>query len=222
MKNANLTPSVRMTPERFAGLWETHTLATRQSDSRAVYDELWCRYCEGHRRYHTTAHIDYCLAQLDLAEHLMGDADAVEMAIWFHDVIYDPGASDNEHQSAEWFVELAEGYLDPAFVDRVRKLILATIPGRFPQSLDEEFVVDIDLSSFASPWPLFKRDSLALREEFTHLTDKSFFAAQLEFYQSLLERPGLYFTPFFHERMEYTAIQNIRRYMKELSTKGDI
>jgi signal-transduction protein with cAMP-binding, CBS, and nucleotidyltransferase domain len=44
-----------------------------------------------------------CLAQLDLAKHLLKDADAVEMALWFHDLIYDPCAPDKESKSAERF-----------------------------------------------------------------------------------------------------------------------
>lgn len=222
MNNENVFRVARMTQERFARLWETQTLATCQTNSRDVYDELWHRYCEGHRRYHTPAHIDYCLAQLDLAKHLMGDANAVEMAIWFHDVIYNPSASDNERQSAERFIEFAEGCLDPVCVDRVRNLILATIPGRSPRDPDEKFVVDIDLTSFALPWPQFKRDCRALREEFAHLTDRSFYAEQLKFHQSLLARPTLYSTLFFHERLERTAVENIRRYMEELRAEGNI
>ena len=220
MNDENTMPVVRMARERFTELWKAHTLAACQPDSGDVYGVLWIRYNEDHRHYHTPAHIDFCLAQFDLARHQIDDADAVEMAIWFHDLIYDPGALDNEQQSAERFVQLAKGYLDPVFVESVCKLIVATIPGRTPEGQDEEFVVDIDFSSFASPWHEFKRDCRALRDECVHLTDASFHAAQMKFYQSLLARSSLFYTPFFRERMEQTAIENIGRYMEELRAKG--
>jgi predicted metal-dependent HD superfamily phosphohydrolase len=210
-----------MTRERFAELWDKHLLPTRPSDSDAVYDELWRRYAEDHRRYHTPAHIDFCLAQLDLAKHLMEDTDAVEMALWFHDLIYNPSAPDNELKSAQRFVELAMARLDPVFVENVRQLILATIPGRSPERPDEKLVVDIDLSSFAVPWWEFKRDSRFVREEFGYLPDRSFYAAQLKLHRSLLDRPTFYFTEFFRERLERAARKNIKRYTEALRAKGD-
>ena len=210
-----------MTRKRFSELWNRHLFAGHSPESDAVYDEVWCRYSEDHRRYHSPVHIGFCLAQLDLAKHLMKDADAVEMALWFHDLIYEPGALDNERRSAQRFIELALARLRPVFVDDVQKLILATIPGRSPERRDEKYMVDIDLSSFALPWPAFKRDSRLVREEFAQLPDRAFYAAHLQFLQLLLDRPRFYFTDFFRERMERAAIRNVKRYVEELRAKGD-
>ena len=62
-------------------------------------------YSEPHRHYHTTAHIDACLAELDLAGDLASDRGEVEVALWFHDAIYRSWRHDNEQRSADLAAE---------------------------------------------------------------------------------------------------------------------
>ena len=53
--------------------------------------------------YHNLAHIDQTFAAVDLLRHSAVpplDLDGIFVALWFHDIIYDPRAADNEEQSA--------------------------------------------------------------------------------------------------------------------------
>src|SRR4051812_20768490 len=52
------------------------------------------------RHYHTLTHIVACLDELDVVRPLCRDADAVETALWYHDLVYDPSRADNEERSA--------------------------------------------------------------------------------------------------------------------------
>ncbi|MBL7570773.1 hypothetical protein, partial [Escherichia coli] len=58
------------------------------------------RYAEPHRAYHGQAHIDALLRGLVNEARHVGNGAAVELAIWYHDAIYDPAAADNEARSA--------------------------------------------------------------------------------------------------------------------------
>lgn len=58
-------------------------------------------YSEPHRHYHNFHHIADSLAEFDRARHLAREPLAVELAIWFHDTVYDTRAGNNEEQSAE-------------------------------------------------------------------------------------------------------------------------
>ena len=62
-----------------------------------VWPNLSRHYAEPHRHYHTLTHIFRCLRQLDAAKSLIEAPDAVEIAVWFHDVVHDPEACDNEN-----------------------------------------------------------------------------------------------------------------------------
>jgi predicted metal-dependent HD superfamily phosphohydrolase len=217
---SGLAGSRGMAKRRFQALWNRCLLAGAASDGVAVYQELEKRYSESHRYYHTPHHIRHCLREFDLAAELMDDADAVEMGLWFHDAIYDPRASDNELKSAELFTLRADDHMNADFRRRVYELILITIHPEQPRSLDQEFMVDIDLSSFGLPWPAFRRDSNAVRNEYVHVPDKQFYPAQIRFLRSLLARPSFFFTEFFRNRYEQTAKDNITRHIDELTALG--
>ena len=188
----------------------------------AVFDELDALYREPHRRYHTTAHIVHCLHCFDLAADRMDEPDAVEMALWFHDAIYDVPTEKNESRSAELFAVKAGGRGEERFRSKVHRLIMVTTHDGPPETLDESFMVDIDLSSFGLPWEEFLRDSLAVREEFLHVPNAEFYPRHRKFVESLAARPAFCFTEFFRERHEARARENIERLFARIETQGQM
>src|SRR5688572_30626746 len=95
---------------RFGGPWYSTT----------VFENLGSEYSGPHRAYHNATHIEDCLRQFDPARHLAERPDEVEAAIWFHDAVYDPKASDNEEQSARWAIEtLKAGNVAPEVLRRI-------------------------------------------------------------------------------------------------------
>lgn len=203
-----------MDQDRFIALWSRCCGERDAADS--VFRELETRYGEPHRRYHTGEHIEHCLRQFDLAQDVIEDPDAVELALWFHDLQYDPDASDNEQASAEIFRESAFGFMDESLIDQIYRLIMATIHNSPPQLPDEQYVVDIDLSSFGLPWDEFYSDTRNVRGEFPALSDKEFAQKNGGFLQSLLDRPSIYSTQFFRDRLESTARENMRKQIARL------
>jgi len=150
----------------------------------------------------------------------MDDVDAVELALWFHDVIYHAGADDNEQRSADYFSQQAKGAMAGALRQKVMDLIMATTHKDLPETRDECFVVDIDLSSFGLPWEAFCRDSEAVRSEFAHISDAEFYPNHQAFMQHLLKREYFCFTEFFRDRHEAQAQQNIARLLEEQHRQG--
>lgn len=211
---------MRLTEERFVALWQRSLLSGKQTDPQSLYRDLMQRYSESHRYYHTWGHIDHCLGLFDLAYGQMDDPDAVEMALWFHDSIYDLHAKDNERKSADLFTGYAIGVLEPAFVQKVCKLILITQHLAPPSSLDEQYIVDIDLSSFGLPEKEFKQDSEAVRQEYAHIPDESYYSGRTRFMQSLADRSTVYHTDFFRTRYESTAQQNLQRALTTMHEQG--
>ncbi|MCA1633038.1 MAG: hypothetical protein LC802_04780 [Acidobacteria bacterium] len=84
------------------------------------------RYSERSRFYHNLHHIAEMLRLLD---SLVGaqDIEAVSVAAWFHDAVYDTWKSDNEERSADLASQaLGELWARAETVAEVRQLILAT------------------------------------------------------------------------------------------------
>ncbi len=205
-----------MNSERFSSLWRRCMVAGAEFDTARAFDELVRLYDGAHRFYHAKSHIEHCLTQMDAGAEAMGGNDAVEMALWYHDAIYDPRSSDNEQRSAELFKKRARAVVTADFCETVCRLIDVTTHKNLPVADDEKFVVDVDLSGFGMPWPAFNDDSTRVRREYSHLSDEQYVAGQRRFLQSLLDRKSVYSTDFYRERYETVARANIARQLAAL------
>ncbi|MFP8967456.1 hypothetical protein ACKC9G_12810 [Pokkaliibacter sp. CJK22405] len=207
-----------MNKERFLSLWE-RTLATGETSAEAAFALLERLYAETGRHYHNGCHIKHCLLWLDRYRSHAENADAIELALWFHDAVYQFDARDNEQKSAELFMHFTAG-ADEAFRQHVYELILATTHRESPANIDQALIMDIDLSSFALPWHPFIKDSMKCRKEKPFLTDPEFFERQICFWQSLLARPAFFFSPVFFQEHEHQARQNVRKLLELMVERG--
>ena len=201
-----------MDQRRFEELWERCVGAGGED----AFRRLEALYGEPHRHYHDQTHIVHCLRQFDLAHALTPDPDAVEMALWFHDAIYevpDGPSPDNERRSAELFLITAAGRGSAQFRSDVYRLIMITAHRKTPVILDECYIVDIDLSGFGIDWPGFMRDNRNVRAEQPDRPESEYYAKEEAFLRSLLDRPTVFRTEFFRERHERRARENIERYL---------
>ena len=173
------------------------------------FDQLNAAYAESARAYHTAQHIDECLQLLDsVASQLQSPVD-VELAIWLHDVVYDPQAKDNETRSAgvamEWLKDLPQ-----ARKDRLRQLILATqhhLPT--PDDRDSQALLDIDLAILAAPPARFAQYSDQVRTEYGFVPEPLYQTKRAEFMHAMAQRPQLYFHPALAPRLEPLARRNL-------------
>ena len=169
-----------------------------------------CRY------YHNQNHIAHCLSEFDSTARLIRDKDAVEMAIWFHDIILEPAEADNEKRSAALFRTLSTGCLTNELIEKVYEFILATAHRHTPRNTDESFLLDIDLSSLGSPWEQFLKNTSDVIEEYGNSSNEEMSCPNLKFLMKLLEKERIFLTEFFYARYEAKARENIQRYIAQL------
>lgn len=175
--------------------------------AKDVWDALDSRYSESHRHYHNLRHIAAMLAKMD--DVSPGDV-AMELAIWFHDVIYDPRERDNEEQSAAFFVAEMADSLDPMFCLDVVRLILATDYSRKRTgAADEDLLRDIDLSILASAPEDYQAYTEAVRQEYAHVPDEDFRKGRVAVMKRFLE--GRIFQTEAFASEEPKARENILR-----------
>jgi predicted metal-dependent HD superfamily phosphohydrolase len=200
-----------MDQQRFIDLWVRAGSSRGEDRAAAVFKAVRDHYDEPHRVYHTADHIRHCLREVDRIPDDYEHKTAVEIAIWFHDVIYEIGDPGNEANSADWFKKQAQGDLPDAIIDQVYRMIIATEHREPAMELDSAYVVDVDLSSFGLPFDEFAVDSAMVRAENIHLTDAQFFQGQKQFLLRLLERDRIFQTELFNGLYEAQARSNIRR-----------
>lgn len=187
----------------------------------AYLQQIWRQigqlYSEPHRHYHTRTHILKCLGFFDKIRPKLVKADAVELALWYHDAIYEVGARDNEAKSAQLFQQHAEDFLANDLIDRVSRLILSTTHTSSPVDSDSAYLQDIDLSSFGDSWENFVADGDKLRHESADLSDEQYQKGKIAFFKMLIKRDRIYFTDYFYQAFEDIARTNIQRVMDQIS-----
>ena len=182
-----------------------------------IFESLVQAYTQPQRAYHTLEHVQDCLEQLDWSRHLAEHADEVEIALWFHDAVYDPHASDNEEQSAAWAAKiLQDGQVELDVTARVSRLILATRHQAAPASRDDALIVDIDLSILGHDHTEFDRYEANIRREYEWVADAAYREARAQILESFLHRDTVFQTPEFQRRYEVRARDNLSRSIRKL------
>jgi predicted metal-dependent HD superfamily phosphohydrolase len=169
------------------------------------------RYAEPHRRYHTTRHLAEVLDRVDEIAGEARDTEAVRLAAWFHDAVYDPGRDDNEERSAV----LAERTLTEAgrpaeTVAEVARLVRLTATHEAAEDdRDGAVLCDADLAILAAGPERYAEYAAAVREEYADVPEQVFRAGRARILRSLLGLPSLFRTAYARERWEAAARRNV-------------
>lgn len=203
-----------MTQQRWIGMMR----AFDAPDCLDMFGELVAAYSQSHRHYHDVNHVSDCLRQLDeaadqateQATDLATSAAEVEAALWFHDAVYKPTASDNEQQSAQW----ARSFLRDigatmASCSNVYEHILATRHTAAVPAGDAALVVDVDLSILGRTPAQYTRFEHNVRREYKWVPMPLFRRKRIEILRSFLDREYIYVTTHFRGRYESAARQNL-------------
>jgi len=201
--------------DRFRHLWR-ELAAT--GDPASVEHDLLRRWSEPQRYYHTLAHLDKCLADLDAHRALAGDAAVIEAALWFHDAVYDPRATDNELRSAALAREvLVNANVGASRVERIEQLILATRTHETDGSPDVALLLDLDLAVLGSAPDVYADYALAIRQEYAWVPEADYRRKRAAILRRFLDRPTLFLTKSFQQLHETQARHNLLTEIKQLA-----
>lgn len=175
---------------------------------------LEAAYAEPHRRYHTRAHIEACLQLLDEVQGLTArERRLLTWAIWWHDAVYDPAASDNEARSADLAQsDLADDGVAPAERAEVARLIRLTAGHQVAE--DDRLgatLVSIDLAILGAPPADYDDYARAVREEYAHVPEPLWRLGRAQVLRRFLEAAAIYPDPGFRARFEAAARENLAR-----------
>jgi predicted metal-dependent HD superfamily phosphohydrolase len=185
------------------------------------YQCLTEAYAEPKRHYHNQRHIAKCLAEFDQACHLAQQASAVELALWFHDAVYDPRAADNEERSAALAERcLLENGMPVAPVEKVVKLIMATKHHGTNLNIDAGLIVDIDLSILGRDEKRFFEYENEIREEYAWVPENIFVPKRAEILEGFLSRGQIYATNLFRGKYERQARKNLAASLRHLKQRA--
>lgn len=185
-----------------------------------LHADLRHRYSEPHRAYHTLHHLGECLLLLEETRRLAEHPAEIEIALWFHDAVYDPRKTDNEVLSADWARrELRRPGASLDLQQRVVDLVMVTCHNGVPESSDQQLMSDIDLAILGAGPKRFDEYEKQVRDEYRHVPTALFRPERRKVLTGFLERPRIYCTEWFRERREAQARRNIERSLIRLAGK---
>jgi predicted metal-dependent HD superfamily phosphohydrolase len=193
--------------DRWLRFWAS---ARARGDPGAPWETLAARYGEPHRAYHTLRHVEHCLKEFDAVRAEARDPVAVEMALWYHDAIYDPHRRDNEEQSAVLAEQTAAAAgLTTAFIRRLGDLIRVSTHKKSASDPDGRLFADVDLAILGQPPDAFGEYERQVRQEYAWVPEEEFRAGRSKILEAFLDRFSVYGTPGFQDKYEKQARLNL-------------
>jgi predicted metal-dependent HD superfamily phosphohydrolase len=193
----------------------------RLASQVALRERLTACYSAPHRGYHDTRHLAEVLQHLDelLAQPEAAgvDREAVALAAWFHDSVYDGQPDDEERSAALAETTLAASDVPRRLVEEVARLVRLTRehhPG--PDDLAGQVLCDADLAILAAGRERYDEYVRDVRAEYAHLDDATFRAGRAQVLEALMAKPELFHTRHARDAWELAARTNVRRELTAL------
>jgi predicted metal-dependent HD superfamily phosphohydrolase len=207
----------------------THSLALAPSLSDKWWRVLAAYFHESQRHYHTFQHLHELLLfaehqylhqqqyqqQQGQSMHLIADYTVIQLAIFFHDIVYNPQSAFNEEDSNDVFLQfVAECNSQPLShcATKVFAITKMTKSHKMPDNADfnMKFFSDIDMAILGSSRKRYQKYAAQIRLEYSFVEFNTYCIKRSEFLQSCLSSDvPTYFTEKFHKECGDRVKENI-------------
>ncbi|HIK10055.1 MAG TPA: hypothetical protein IGS52_07290 [Oscillatoriaceae cyanobacterium M33_DOE_052] len=169
-------------------------------------------YSSGNRFYHTLEHVQAVLNSLESLKHHTENLPALQLAAWFHDVIYDTRAKDNEEKSAAYTVTALNQLGIPTdMIDNVAQIILDTKHHQATgNNRDSQIFLDADLAILGADDTEYRFYAQKIQREYSWMSREQYREGRTAILQQLLARETIYHLPEMAAKLEEKARRNIR------------
>ena len=177
-------------------------------------------YLSEKRFYHNMEHVYNILKEVDLLELTINEKKKLYLIAIYHDVIYNPKKTDNEEQSAKYFLknnftdDLIEE--DLYFIEKVIVSTLKHLPFEFKSKKDSELnKLFLDLDLFILSSDQYEDYSNSIRKEYHFVPILIYNKLRSKILNKFIKRKNLYFTKRY-QKYNKLAIENLKKEIKQL------
>lgn len=181
------------------------------------------------RAYHNFDHVQEVGRHYDSVAAAIGwtQPREVQLAVLYHDAIYEPGRRDNEARSAALAVEHIGRWWPQAGIDAPRVADLINFTARHGQFVPADFgddaladdarlFLDCDMAILGAEPAAFDAYDRGIAAEYRgHMPAWLFKLNRRRFLKALLAKERIYLSDFFHARLDAQARSNLRRAINE-------
>jgi predicted metal-dependent HD superfamily phosphohydrolase len=204
-----------MNKDRLRRSWHDLLRAWAVDSSRAeqTLEEVCQHYAGPGRFYHTLDHIENMLETVESLDSSLRSRNAVHLATWLHDVIYDSRASDNEERSADYAERLCERFSIPEG-SLVASLIRKTKTHDAGEDPNSQVLLDADLAILGAAESVYRSYAENIRKEYAWVPEPAYREGRRRVLQNFLSRPRIY---HFLSHLEDAARRNLAVEITQLS-----
>jgi nicotinate (nicotinamide) nucleotide adenylyltransferase len=188
----------------------------------AWFDRIYQQHNQEGRFYHTAMHLKEMLEYLQILRQtsILSKQQSLPMvlAIFFHDVVYNPNSIQNEKDSAMLFEEFNQDVgIDTSISKAVVTMILATEKHQIlpMPDVDEDmfqsaqaYFLDLDMAVLGKKPEAYLEYAALIRQEFSFVDPRTYCSKRAEILQSFLAKT-IFQTRLFQEAMEERARHNL-------------
>ena len=98
----------------------------------------------------------------------------------------------------------------------IHDLILITKHDRVPKSINQKLITDVDLAILGKPPLQYDKYEVAIRKEYSHVSEDDFRNGRAGILRTFLEKPSIYSLEYFNNKYYDQAIQNIQKAISDL------
>ncbi|KXX72463.1 hypothetical protein [Flammeovirga sp. SJP92] len=179
--------------------------------------EIEKAYSSPKRKYHNLKHIENMMIELKEVENDIENKEAVVLAIYYHDIIYNPLKNNNELKSAELAVKrLAELGIDKIIIKECERHIISTKSHEATSSMDSNYLIDIDMAILGKEWSTYQEYMEGVRAEYSIYPDFIYNKGRKKVLNHFLNG-DLFLTSTFQKKYEDQAQKNIKNEIALLS-----
>jgi predicted metal-dependent HD superfamily phosphohydrolase len=192
----------------------TAPLLSDEARRQAVFRQLITAYSASGRHYHTLQHVQVLLDAVAHEASTLHDVTVVQLAVWFHDAVYNALRDDNEARSAELALKfLAETTFPESRQQRVATFIERTKDHTQTQPDDDtglQVFLDADLGILGAPEEKYWQYARQVRQKYRLVPDFLYQRGRRKVLEKLLTTPVLYRTPSYRARLDAAARRNLQ------------
>lgn len=168
-------------------------------------------YTHSGRHYHTLHHLCDLFAVLEPYRHLLENPLAVDLAVFYHDIIYSTYRKDNEERSADYAQQqLALLGCSPDLISLVIELIRATKRHQpLHPTNDFYYFLDADLAILGAQPDTYKQYTKDIRQEYNLVPNWLYKQGRAKVLRIFVERQRIFYTNDMHQRFDAMARKNM-------------
>lgn len=188
-----------------------------EQQATSVFLTICESYREKHRIYHTLSHLEYIWQELDTVENQSLIGADMQLAVWYHSIVYRPGRNDNETKSVTRLQ--SDGHflgIDKDVINAASDIILAKVKHQSNGRICCDYFLDINMVICGAQPEVYQRYVEAITKENKRVPRFMFRRRRTQFLRQTLSNPKIFLTEHFAKRYEYRARQNLNAELTQL------